>query len=347
MNSLMEFEPLVNEVLELFLHRTEELFVQTNKACDFARWLQYFAFDVVGQITYSRRHGFIEKNEDIDGIVAFLARMFSYSAAVGQMPWFDLILLKNPIIRLLDHFGVKVAQFPITKFARARVLERRAEIAANKRTAAETGHTDILSKLLKAQEKNPEFMTDLKVLTMSVGISFAGSDTTAISLSAVFYHLLRNPTCLAKLLAEIKEARADGRIQARQNDIVNWSEALTLPYLDACIKEAFRLHPAAGLLLERVVPKDGIEITGHFIPGGTIVGCNAWVIHRRAEVFGAHVDTYIPERWLECGKEKRKEMEGAMLQFGAGSRTCIGKNISLLEMYKLVPTFLSRFEVSS
>ena len=39
-------------------------------------------------------------------------------------------------------------------------------------------------------------------------------------------------------------------------------------------------------------------------------------------------------------------MEGCMLQFGMGARTCIGKNISLLEIYKLVPSFLRRFQVS-
>jgi cytochrome P450 len=38
-------------------------------------------------------------------------------------------------------------------------------------------------------------------------------------------------------------------------------------------------------------------------------------------------------------------MNAAMLQFGSGARTCIGKNISLLEMYKLVPAFLRRFDV--
>ena len=38
-------------------------------------------------------------------------------------------------------------------------------------------------------------------------------------------------------------------------------------------------------------------------------------------------------------------MTGTMLQFGMGARTCIGKNISLLEIYKLVPTVLRRFEV--
>lgn len=34
-----------------------------------------------------------------------------------------------------------------------------------------------------------------------------------------------------------------------------------------------------------------------------------------------------------------------MLQFGAGHRVCIGKNISYLEVYKVVPELLRRFEV--
>ena len=72
------------------------------------------------------------------------------------------------------------------------------------------------------------------------------------------------------------------------------------------------------------------------------------MIHKRQDVFGLkyNVDEYAPERWIEANKEELKEMNGNMFQFGAGSRTCIGKNISLLEVYKLVPSFLRRFEVS-
>lgn len=33
------------------------------------------------------------------------------------------------------------------------------------------------------------------------------------------------------------------------------------------------------------------------------------------------------------------------IQFGAGSRTCIGKNISLMEMGKLVPQVLRKFSL--
>jgi cytochrome P450 len=39
-------------------------------------------------------------------------------------------------------------------------------------------------------------------------------------------------------------------------------------------------------------------------------------------------------------------MENANFAFGAGSRVCLGKNIALLEISKLVPEFLRRFEVT-
>lgn len=110
-------------------------------------------------------------------------------------------------------------------------------------------------------------------------------------------------------------------------------------------KKLFRMHPAAGLPLERIVPPQGAEICGRHIAGGTIVGCSAWIIHCRPDVYGDDVDCYRPERRLEADKERLKEMNASMFHFGAGSRTCIGKNISLLEIYKLAPSFLMRFEV--
>lgn len=175
---------------------------------------------------------------------------------------------------------------------------------------------------------------------------FAGSETTSISLSSVFYFLVKHPRVYAKLMKELDDAVADGIVEARADKTVSWSESQRLPYLDAVIQESFRMHPAAGLMLERVVPPQGMDILGHFVPGGTIVGCNAWVLHRRPEIFGADVDAFKPERWIEATPEKLKEMKATMFQFGAGARTCIGKNISLLEVYKLVPSFLRRFEVS-
>lgn len=207
---------------------------------------------------------------------------------------------------------------------------------------------DLLSKFLAAREARPDFMSDTLVQTMAVSMAFAGSETTAISLSAVFYFLLKNPAALARLRAEIDDAARAGRFSDCETGLVTWHEAQTLPYLDMCVKEAFRLHPAPGLPMERIVPKGGLEIAGRRVQGGTIVGCSAWVLHRDERIFGEDVEAYRPERWEVTGpgdEARVKAMNGTMLQFGMGSRTCIGKNISLLEIYKLVPTMLRRFEV--
>ena len=240
--------------------------------------------------------------------------------------------------------------FPVVKFAKARMDERLKELKSAK-TQGDAHYTsrnrpaDLLSMFLKAKDERPDFFHEGRVLTMAVSMTFAGSDTTAISLSAIFYYLLKNQRCYQNLMDEIDTAISNGTLENRPTGLITWTESQKLPYLDACIKEAFRLHPAAGLPLERIVPPQGAQICGESIPGGTIVGCSAWVIHRRPEVFGNDVDIYRPERWLEASMEKRKEMEGCMFQFGMGPRTCIGKNISLLEIYKLVPGFLRRFEV--
>lgn len=87
MSALVQYEPLVDEVTEVFLNQTEKLFVKPNKVCDFARWLQFYAFDVIGQITYSKRHGFIDRAEDVDGMVQYLGNLFSYVAPVSKLRW--------------------------------------------------------------------------------------------------------------------------------------------------------------------------------------------------------------------------------------------------------------------
>jgi cytochrome P450 len=255
----------------------------------------------------------------------------------------------------------------VARFARQRMSERMPELDSESQTGgfqapatktekpSRPQQPDLLSKFLQARESRPDFMTDTLVQTMAVSMAFAGSETTAISLAAVFYYLLRSPPALARLRAELDDYARRGGFSDYETGLVTWTESQRLPYLDACVKEAFRMHPAAGLPLERIVPEAGSEIVaGVVVPGGTIVGCSAWVIHRRPEIFGEDVDVFRPERWLvdesvadRAAEERRiKEMNGMMFQFGAGSRTCIGKNISLLEIYKVVPSLLRRFEVS-
>lgn len=110
------------------------------------------------------------------------------------------------------------------------------------------------------------------------------------------------------LLNELRTAKEAGKL----SDPVTWKEARDLPYLDACIKEAGRVHPAFGLPLERVVPPEGAVICGKSLPADTIVGVQMWAAHRNEDIFGEDVDGWRPERWL-VDEPKRWAMEKALL----------------------------------
>lgn len=84
MSSLVQYEPRVDETARVFLTQTELLYAGPGKVCDFITWLQYFAFDVITEITYSRRVGFVDNCEDVDGIIAWLGKIFDYQAPVSN-----------------------------------------------------------------------------------------------------------------------------------------------------------------------------------------------------------------------------------------------------------------------
>lgn len=167
---------------------------------------------------------------------------------------------------------------------------------------------------------------------------FAGSDTTAIAFRSLFYHLIKNGGIYKRLQDEIDHGFGSGQLKSP----VKFSEAIKLDFLSACIKEALRVHPGVQLTMSRVVPAEGLELCGMFIPGGYWVGMNPAVVHFDESIFGRHADEFRPARWL--GPDAAM-MDRHMLHFGYGSRTCIGKNISLAELHKLTPEVLRRFEL--
>ena len=132
---------------------------------------------------------------------------------------------------------------------------------------------------------------------------------------------MRNPAAYEKLTAEIDTAGASGALSMP----VAYAEAIKLPYLKVCIDEGMRLHPSVGLTMPRLVPAGGATISGFDFPQGYRVGINGAVVHYDKDVFGPDADDFNPDRWID-GDAVR--MDKAMIQFGAGSRTCIGKNVS-------------------
>lgn len=96
LSSLLTFEPLVDSTILAFLGELEGRFVRglagddreergEKGICDFGTWLQYFAFDVIGELTFSKRLGFLDRGEDVDGIIGSVERNLNYFAVVSYM----------------------------------------------------------------------------------------------------------------------------------------------------------------------------------------------------------------------------------------------------------------------
>lgn len=167
----------------------------------------------------------------------------------------------------------------------------------------------------------------------TVVVVVAGADTTLVSTNAAIRYIYSNPRVLAALRAEITEALELGKLSL---PAPSYNQVANLPYLNACLKEAMRMHPAVCMPLQRVVPQSTSEdgrvgkvIAGKFyLPPGTKVGMSAWTLHMSKEAFGSDAEVYRPERWLD--EDNRRELEKYNLTFGMGRRVCIGKNISMM-----------------
>lgn len=88
---------------------------------------------------------------------------------------------------------------------------------------------------------------------------------------------------------------------------------LTVQSRQAVIKEAMRLHPVVSYPLERIVPDGGAQLCGEFIPGGTVVGMHAWVVHRDKGIFAEDAEDFRPARWIDAEPEQLKNMERCFL----------------------------------
>ena len=74
--------------------------------------------------------------------------------------------------------------------------------------------------------------------------------------------------------------------------------------------------------LERVVPAEGADLCGVFLPGGAVVGMHAWVLHHDENIFGMDTHAFRPERWLEADVERLKTMERSFCAVSGRSRSC-------------------------
>ncbi|XP_022963788.1 geraniol 8-hydroxylase-like [Cucurbita moschata] len=146
--------------------------------------------------------------------------------------------------------------------------------------------------------------------------------------------LLRNPEKLAKAQVEIRQVLG-------KNEPVEEADISRLPYLQAVVKEALRLHPAAPLLLPCKV-KQEVEIAGFTIPRDAQVLINAWAIGRDPMIW-MNPESFEPERFMGSEIDVRG-WSFEMIPFGGGRRICPGLPLAMRMMHLMLGSLISFFD---
>jgi len=322
----LTYEPCVDSCITALFERLKHYAINRQEF-EIRELMQHYAFDAIGQVTVSADFGLLRNAHDESGVITAIHQTITYGAIVGLVPkthwWFGKL---SGILRLEPPFT------RITKFVTRHIEERR-----NSRTQPSHERHDFLAKLLKLELTNKISSEDTFNACLSNIV--AGSDTIAIALSSVIIQLSMKQNDLDTLRRELDEAVEQGIM----SDPPLFSEMRRLRYLDAVIREALRIHPVVGQPIVRCIGILGANIAGYDFPPGTEVGINPWVHDRSKVIFGDDATAFEPARWLTSNEKARKALEGC-LTFGAGARICPGKNISLMELFKVVPYIVRHFD---
>lgn len=190
---------------------------------------------------------------------------------------------------------------------------------------------NIFSGMISESEKNEATLTDADVALEAGNLIMAGSDTTAVTLTYLIWAVLSQPTLRSKLESEL----------ANLSDDYMDTDLETLPLLNAIIMETLRLYGAAPGSLPRTVPEGGVTFSKYYLPYGTTVTTQSYTMHRDPNIF-PNPEEFDATRWLQPDHEVSDEVKTAFSPFGTGSRGCLGKHLSWIELRLAATEFFRR-----
>ncbi|KAH9877150.1 hypothetical protein IAQ61_002513 [Plenodomus lingam] len=321
--ALKQQEPLLMKYIDLLVSKLREGLQEIpEKKWDMVRMYNFTTFDIMGDITFGEPLHMLE-NAEYD-------------------PWVRAILAGLIFSARLEIFSGYKYFWSVFRTMMRRMNRRR-------RTHLSHSIDRVTKRLEKGRDSQGVDLWDL-VLGQKEGrglsraemdsnaalFMVAGTETTATLVSGLTYYLLRNPAAMQKLVEEIRTTFSN------DSDMI-MEKLAALPYLNACIKETFRIYPPVPLTMPRVVPEDGSTIVGQFIPPGTSVGIPQHATYMQPRNFTMPTQ-YVPERWL--GDERfERDQRHAVQPFSVGTRDCIGKNMAYHEMRLLIAKVFFNFDI--
>ena len=215
----------------------------------------------------------------------------------------------------------------MTKDTQKKVVKRiKSEIQKNPRPRNACG--DLIEDLVQLHKDKPEFTIDY-LQRMAITNFGAGHDTLASTLTSAVSLICSDPRVKQKVVEEIRGVKGHPQ---------------ETTYLMAAIQESRRLRPVLSMALQRVVPANGLQLDGTWIPSGITVGCHPYALHRNPEICGPEPDLFKPERWFDL--ERAKIMSKYSLAWGGGSRTCPGRHLAEMVVNNVIPALFREFDIS-
>ncbi|KAI9776189.1 MAG: hypothetical protein M1839_000510 [Geoglossum umbratile] len=329
-------EPRINlHLLHLInLINTKYLSTASNlRPFDFGRKAQYLTLDMISEIAFGEAFGDIKEDRDVHEYIQMIEEK------VGAMVWVTVFPGLNRILQI-PWVGKMVMPSEKDEIGMGKVMGVAKRVVAARFGPDKKVSEDMLGSFIRRG------LTQQEAESESLLQIIAGSDTTASALRATLLYIITNPHIFTTLRSEF-DAFTSKHPPADSNTIISDASARTLPYLQACIREGLRMHPPIPALLSKKVPPEGDTIHGVFVPGGTGIGYSAFGIQRNKSVFGEDANFFRPERWLEASGPELQRMERtADLVFGSGKFQCLGKNVAMVELRKILFELISRYDIA-
>ena len=214
------------------------------------------------------------------------------------------------------------------------LLGKLAEKSLRDTNSKDVRERDFVDVLLDLTEGDEAELNTNDIVHLLLDLFGAGTDTNSSTVEWAMAELLRNPETMVKAQAEID-------CVIGQKGVVEESDISALPYLQAVVKETFRLHPAAPLLVPRKAESD-VEVLGFMVPKDTQVFVNVWAIGRDPNVW-ENSSRFKPERFL--GKDiDLRGRDYELTPFGAGRRICPGLPLAVKTVPLMLASLLYSFD---
>lgn len=206
-------------------------------------------------------------------------------------------------------------------------------IDQRRRTVNENQSQDLLSLLLESQEDDLTGMSEQQLRDEVTAMLVAGYETTAVTMTWMFYLIAQHPEVEQKLRQEIAAVVGDRAVTF--HDLPN------LHYANMVILESMRNYAPFWAMTRETVADD--EIRGYHIPAKSLIAVSPYVTHKHPK-FWVEPDKFDPERFNEERSSGRHRF--AYYPFGAGPRVCIGERQAMLIIQLTLVTVLQSYHMA-